>query len=237
LRTHASSFRHVTRGGLLFAANRYRRFPILSTGSALLNTLGTQAPLLVLVGLFGTQVGGEYALAQRVAALPVILVAGSVGQVYFAEAARLARDEPAGLRALFLRATGSLARGGFGPSALVAIAAPLLFAPVFGENWRQAGLFAALLAPMYYLTLVSSPTGGTLDVLERQDLHLARELFRLFVVGGAALLAAEMHLSPDEAVAVLSAAGCLTYILYGLVSWIAIVRHRARPRPAAPVTE
>ena len=83
---------------------------MLSSGSALLNTLGLQAPILMLIALYGTQVGGFLYLAQRVAALPITLLARSVGQVYFAEAARLTREDPPQLRSLFLRTTISLGR-------------------------------------------------------------------------------------------------------------------------------
>jgi O-antigen/teichoic acid export membrane protein len=227
-------FRAVTRSGIVSGAKRYRRFPLLSSGSALLNTLGLQAPTLLLIALYGTQVGGFLYLAQRVAALPITLLARSVGQVYFSEAARLTREDPPQLRSLFLRTTISLGRTGIGPTVLLMIASPLLFAPVFGEAWRDAGFFAAFLAPMYLLTLVTSPTGATLDVLERQDLHLARELLRLVLVGGAVLTAAAAHLSPLAAVAVLSGAGCATYCMYGLISWYAIVSQAGRLGRQAP---
>jgi O-antigen/teichoic acid export membrane protein len=233
-RSSAPAFRRTTRGGIRVAAVRYRRFPIYSTGSAVLNQLGLQAPLLLLVALYGTQTGGHYLLAQRVAALPLILVAGSVGQVFFAEAARLAREQPRALAGLFLRGTRSLARGGIVPSVVVMALAPFVFAPIFGGDWQQAGIFAALLAPMYFLSLVTSPTGSTLDVLERQDLHLVRELLRLLLVGGAVLFAASLHFSSTAAVAVLSVAGCATYVMYGLISWWAIVRHAAGLEPEGP---
>jgi O-antigen/teichoic acid export membrane protein len=234
-RSSAATFRRVTRQGMRAVAVRYRRFPIFSSGSALLNTLGLQAPLLLLVALYGTHTGGQFLLAQRVAAQPVVLVAGAVGQVFFGEAARLAREQPLALRGLFLRATGTLARAGIVPTVLVMVLAPLLFGPVFGEDWREAGLFTALLAPMYFLTLVTNPTGSTLAVLERQDLHFGREILRLGLVGGAVLSAAALHLPALGAVAVLSAAGCATYVAYGLISWWAIVRHRVEMAPDAAV--
>jgi O-antigen/teichoic acid export membrane protein len=222
---NASAFRSVSWAGVRFAAQRYRRFPIFSSGSALLNSLGEQAPLLLLVGIFGTTVGGEYALAQRVSALPVTLVATAVSQVFVAETARMARERPAAMREMFGRTTRILALAAIGPFALVALVAPILAGPVFGDAWRDAGLFVAILAPMFYLQLVTSPTGGTLDVLERQDLHLLREILRLVFVGGAAIISVVAHASPLVAVAVFSVAGCLTYIAYGLTSWRAITSH------------
>lgn len=231
-RTHAASFRRVTRASIAHAAHRYRRFPLLSSGSALLNTLGLQMPILMIIAIYGASVGGELFLAQRVAAIPITFFARSVGQVYTSEAARLMREEPPGIRALFLRTTGRIARLGVVPSALVGVAAPFLFGPVFGDDWREAGIYTAILAPMYFLTLVASPTSGTLDVLERQDLHLVREILRIVIVGGAVLAAAALHLPAVGGIALLSAAGCLMYCIYALISWRAIVSHGAQLRAA-----
>jgi hypothetical protein len=75
---------------------------------------------------------------------------------------------------------------------------------------------------------VTSPTGGTLDVLERQDLHLVREVLRLVFVGSAAAISVVTHAPPLLAVAIFSATGCLTYVTYALTSWRAITSHGAR---------
>jgi O-antigen/teichoic acid export membrane protein len=231
-RSHASSFRQVSRAGILIVARRYRRFPILSSPSALLSTSGLQAPLLLLVALYGPQVGGLYALADRLCSLPLTLVAGAVGQVFIAEAARLAREQPEELRPLFGRTTRSLARTALAPAILLAVAAPVFAGPVFGSDWRQAGVFVAILSPMFYLTFVATATGDVLSVLERQDLHLARELVRFCLLGGPIILAAALGLPPLGAIVALSAAGCLNYSLYALFSRRAILTYNPHLQPS-----
>jgi lipopolysaccharide exporter len=226
-KSHATSFKRVSRTGMLSAATRYKRFPILSGPSALLNTFGLELPVLLVVAFFGAAVGGQYALAQRVIALPATLIGGAIAQVYFAEGARRAQQRPEELRGLFLRTSRSLALTGLGPFALVALAAPFLFGPVFGANWREAGLYVAILAPMFYLQFVASPTGATLDILERQDLHLSREIVRVSLLVGAVFLSSALHLTPVGVIGALSLAGCLTYALYGVTSWRAIAAHHA----------
>jgi len=230
-RSHASSFRHVSRAGILVAARRYRRFPIFSSPSALLTTLGVQAPVILLVALYGTQVGGHYALADRIFSLPLQLVAGAVSQVFVAESARLAREKPEELRRLFGGTTRSLARAGLVPAILLAVVAPILVGPVFGGDWRETGVFVAILTPMYYLTFVATATGDVLSVLERQDLHLGRELLRFCLLGGPILIASAAHLPPIGAIAVLSAAGSLNYGLYALFSWRAILTYNPHLQP------
>lgn len=231
-RSHSSAFRLVSKAGVRAAAKRYRRFPIFSSGSALLTTLSVQAPVLLLVAAYGTSTGGQFILAVRICAIPLSLIADAVGQVFVAEAAGLVRDDPAELRALFRRTTSTLARAAIGPAVVVMLLAPLLTGLVFGSEWSQGGLFVAVLVPSYYLAFVIGSTGDLLFVLERQDLHLAREVLRFLLMGGAVPLASLLGMSVLEAVALLSAAGVLNYSLYGLVTWRAVRTSTALATPA-----
>jgi O-antigen/teichoic acid export membrane protein len=221
-RSHSSSFRQVSRAGIMTAARRYRRFPILSSPSAILNTLANQAPLLLLVALYSAQVGGQYALADRLCSLPLTLIAGAVAQVFVAESARLAHEQPEELRRLYRLTTVSLARTAFFPAVGLAVVAPLLAGPIFGSNWQQAGVYVAILAPMYYLTFVTTATGDVLSVLERQDLQLGRELLRFAFLASPIVVAAALGLPPVWAIVLLSVMGCTNYALYGLFSWRAV---------------
>ena len=228
-RAEPAAFKQITRKGMLAAASRYRRFPIFSSGSALLGSVGLRAPLLLLVAFYGTEVGGQYALAERLLYLPLTLVAGGVGHVFIAQAARLAREESDALRKLFIRTSLILAGLALGPAILIAIVSPVLFAPIFGNEWSQSGVFVATLVPMFYLAFVVTSTGDILYILERQRLHLVRELLRLSGLGGSVLVAALLHLPPATSIVVLSVGGCITYILYGVISWRAITEHQPRP--------
>jgi O-antigen/teichoic acid export membrane protein len=228
--SHAEVFRQVSWSGIAAAAARYRRFPILSTWSALLATLGLQAPLLLVVAFYGPVAGGEYALAARVGAIPIALVAAAVSQVFVAEAARLNRTDPRRIRPLFGRTTKALALVALGPALLAIGAAPLLAVPIFGNAWPQVGIFIAILVPSLYLEFVVGATGDVLYVLERQELNLVREILRFTFIGGAIPLAVFLGLSAAGAIALLSVGGCLTYFLYGLVSWRAVTSYaKAQP--------
>ena len=221
-------FPRVSRAGMASAARRYRRFPLMSAPARLLNSIGLQAPLILITVLFGTTVGGQFALAHRVMALPLTLVSTAIGNVYFAEASRVRRDQPSDLRRLFLRTTRSIAIIATGPVILAAMVSPFVFGIIFGPEWKDAGIFAAILAPMYLLRLMTSPTHSTLDVLERQDLHLVRELIRLILVIGAVVAAWAIGASPVVTVATIMIVGVVTYVLYGYLTWRAIVEHDAR---------
>jgi hypothetical protein len=72
------------------------------------------------------------------------------------------------------------------------------------------------------MQLLSSPLGGILAILERQDLALVREIVRILLLTIAIGAAQALALSATWAVILLSAAGTLAYVLYGLISWHAL---------------
>ena len=223
-RVSGAALRQVSVPGIRAAARRYQDFALLSSPAALLNAIGYYAPLLLLVALYGARTGGLFAFGQRLILAPLALLTLSIAQVFVAEAAILARDDSAGLRPLFARTMRRLLTLGAPIVLVLAVAAPLLTGPVFGSRWEPAGVYVTILAPFYLFQLATSPLGGTLDVLERQDLHLIREVARVTITCGAVVAAAALHFSAIQAVAVLSVAGSIAYILYGLISWYAIVR-------------
>lgn len=228
-RGQGEAIRRVSARGIAQAANRYRRFPLFSSPSALLSVVAVQAPLLAIVALYGTEPGGRFALADRVSSIPLTLVAGAVGQVYLGQIANLRRQHAGGLQETFIRTTRRLLRLGIGPALLLAVLAPVLAGPVFGDDWSETGIFVAVLAPMYLVSFVTAATGDTLYVLERQDLQMVREAIRLTLLGGAIPLALWLGLGPLEAIVLLSAAGTLAYGAYGLISWVAIAQEAGRP--------
>ncbi|MEW2589380.1 oligosaccharide flippase family protein [Micromonospora aurantiaca] len=203
---------------LLAVARRYRRFPLLMAPSGLLNVLGTQLPVLLVAYWYGSTVAGWLGLTQRVVAMPVALVASAVAQVYLAEIARIAREQPAAGRRVFVRASRKLALVA-GPSALaVVVAAPTLFSLVFGPQWRSSGGYAQAMAVFMAAQLVASPLSQTLIVFERQGLQLAWDAGRLLLVAGTVAVVASVGGSPLTAVWSFGIAGALSYGVGWLMS-------------------
>jgi O-antigen/teichoic acid export membrane protein len=232
-RADAAVLRRVRWHDVRAVASRYRRFPIYSAPSAFINAVGLEAPLLLMTALFGTTVGGFFALSQRILGAPVVLISNAIGQVYFGEAARLAREPSDELRRLFVRTTRNLVLLGALPCLAAIVLAPWVFGTVFGAAWSEAGWYIAILAPWSYVQVVAISTSSTLDVLERQDLHLVRELLRVGLLVGAILLAGSLDLDAIQALVLLSASGCIMYLLYILMSWRAITGRQVVTGPLA----
>lgn len=206
-----------TRERLARNAARYRRFPLFSSGSALLNSAGLQLPSLVLLSLYGPQVAGWFALSQRVIAVPMTLLGTSVSQVYTGRAAELARTAPEELRMLFDRTAARMFLLALVPTAVLALIAPWLFGVVFGSDWTQAGRYTQILAPMFLVQFAVVPLSQTLNILERQEVQLAWDAGRLVMVLSAFGLAMILGWPALYALIAFAVAMSLAYaLLFGL---------------------
>lgn len=210
-RTSGAALRRVRATTIAAAAWQYRRFPLLGAPAALVNSFGLAFPLLALSAIYQPQVAGWYVLAQRVVARPLELVSLAVAQIYNSEVSRLVSDDPKAALRLALKVTLGMTALVAPYVVIVAFAAPPLFELVFGADWEGAGHFVRLMSLMFIFQISVSPIADTLEMLQRQDLYVAREVVRMGLLGGAALLAASLHLSPEQAVLLFSAAIALMY--------------------------
>lgn len=218
--------RRVTWGGMWRAATRFRRFPAIASGTALMNTCNLRIPALLLAIAFGPAVAGCFALAQRVFALPSSVIGESVAQVYFGEVARVARGDAGGLMALFRGTLRRMFLLGLPLMATAMAAGWFLFPVVFGAAWREAGVYVAAIAPMALAQFTAACADSSLVVLERQDLALVREVARTGLLLSGILVAHLLRWPPRAAVFLFGATGTLAYTLYGLITWYAIRQHR-----------
>lgn len=169
-------------------AGKYRKFPIFSTWSGLFNEAGRQLPPLMFAALFGVSAAGIYALAHQVLAMPMALVGEAVGRVFFSDAAEAYRENRLG--PLVRNVHAKLANIAMPVTLALIVAAPQLFCLVFGEQWRQAGVFAQWMAPWLYMVFVTSPLNILFSVMEKQRQDMFFQIILILVRVGAIALGA-----------------------------------------------
>ncbi len=229
-RDDRTALRRVTLRGMGRMARRYYRFPLLSTGSSLLNSLGLNLPRLLLSLFYGTSVTGWFLFGQRIIALPMALVGASVGQVFLGTIAQLKNDAPERLKPFYLKTARRLLLLGLVPSAFLMLTGAPLFAWVFGPEWETAGLYAQILAPMFLVQFVVSSLSQIMIVLERQSVQLVWDFARLVLTVGLLWLASRY----DSTLAVLlySAGMTIAYlVLFGL-QWRALGQFATERQPS-----
>ncbi|HLL12570.1 MAG TPA: oligosaccharide flippase family protein [Rubrivivax sp.] len=154
-------------GDMEAAARRHVSAPRYLWPAAMLDAITQQLPMLLAVAWFSQQQAGQFSLAWRVTAVPVLMLASAAGTVFYQSFAQLGGDPAAARAALWLQWRRFALLGALPSVLLLAFGGPL-FAAVFGPTWREAGWLAAALTPMLFAMLISSPTSGALIVLGLQ---------------------------------------------------------------------
>lgn len=123
----------------------YRRHPLHILPGQMLGVVAMQMPVFIVTAAFGPAIAGFYHLAYRVISLPASLVGTAVGDVYRQHASQAYRERGE-FAALHLRTMFCMLLLGCVPLLVLLVAAPQLFAWVFGEEWRVAGKYARILS-------------------------------------------------------------------------------------------
>lgn len=211
-------------------AARYRKFPLVSAPSGLLNVLAPQLPILMVSQSYGLQVAGWLGLAQRVLTAPVTLVGTAVAQVYLSELARRTREADGEVLRMFRRATHVLTVAATGLALVLLLAGPVLFSWIFGEEWRTSGEYARALSLGVAAQLVAAPLSPTMIVFEKQFVQLLWDAGRVLTMLGVLLVFPQ---AGADAQTTIWAVGTVTALTY-LASWILSRRtliHAARGKP------
>lgn len=204
----------VSRRSLADAARRYSDFPKFALSGGMINSLGLQAPSLLVAWTYGPTVAGWFALTQRIVGLPMTIVGVAVGESFWGVAPTLARDDPTEFRRLFMRTTRKLLVVAVIPTVALMALGPLAFQLVFGEAWRTAGLYAAIMAPAMLIQFAVSPLSKVSYILERQSLQLGLDTMRFVALAAVFAAASVWHLSAAVAMILMSAVLVASYIVW-----------------------
>lgn len=192
------------------------RYPAFTTSSSLLGTACEMLPAVLVAILYGPGMAGWFALSQRIVALPVRMLSDGASQVFLGE---IATAERSTILRLFKKMIVLFLLIGTVGIVPVVFIAPGLFAVVFGEPWREAGIIVQLLAPLYLARFVVMPLSQTLNVLRRQDLSLLLAFGNGIAMLGSFAIGWWLALDPRWTIGLFGASGALTFILYIPLVW------------------
>ncbi|MGD8450932.1 MAG: oligosaccharide flippase family protein [Phycisphaerae bacterium] len=212
-RDHFACLKQVSVPRVLEEARRYRRFPMFTSWSALLNTCSAQLPVMLLSAFFGTAPVGLYVLTSQVLWTPLNFIGQAISQVFFSNAAEASRQgQTAGIT---LRVFTGLAGVGTPYAALLMITAPEVFSLVFGPKWMMAGVYAQFLCPWLLVVFTVAPLSSLVYVLERQQGDL---IFQACLLAGrvGALLVGGLWDDPLLAIALFGAVSVALWFVYML---------------------
>jgi len=222
LRDDRDIFSTIRKKDIYLGFIRYKRFPLIDTWSALLNTLSWQLPIFLLAFYFSPAVVGLYALGMRMLQFPMSLIGKAISQVFFQRAAEVRSDERFPL--FVTHVFRMLIITGMFPILLVTVIGSDIFSVLFGELWVEAGFYAQILSIWAFVWFISSPLSTLYVVFEKQDFGLAYNLLNM-ISRLISLIAGGLLGSPVLALIFFSLSGIFTY---GYLCWTMLVLSKVR---------
>lgn len=196
----------------------YREMPKVNAPHAVSTTLNNQLPNMLLAGFFSPAVAGFYNLSFRICYAPVMLVSSSVYQVY---SRSVSENQKKGedIHRFTLSIVKKLSLTAIIPFSILFIFAPPLFEFIFGTDWRVAGFYSQLLAPMLFLVFIVSPITYIPILMGYQRKAFVLDILYLTLRTGA-LFTGYLLGNATTAIVAFSGAGVLfqIYLLYWLLS-------------------
>ena len=205
-------FKYLSIKRIVAVAKRFRKFPIYSIWSDLMNTVGTQLPVFVILYFFSPAAAGLYFLAVRVANAPVAIIAEAVTKTVLATASK--RELKPVLPEFSCKIFGGLLRIGTVPMLCMLPLGPTLFSFLFGPEWEPAGHYFSLLIPWTLAVFAVVPMLSLFHVAERQKEEFCAQLL-IFLGRSTALIAGALSGSIELALVLFSAIAATTYFIAG----------------------
>ncbi len=210
-------FRRISWRKMRALAHRFRKFPIFSLPADSCNSLANQVPFVIFSGFYSATIAGQFLLTQRIMGVPLSLIAKSIQDVFKQKASSdFARN--GNCRAVFLKTLKSLVLLAFVPLVGFLLFAPSVFIFVFGQEWREAGIFAQLLSIMFFFRFIASPLSYVIYIAEKQNYDLIWQIGLLFLTL-ASLLGGVALGEPRLSVVFYSIAYSIMYIIYFFISY------------------
>ena len=187
---------HFTWSHCVLMAKKYKKMALNLIPANLIGAFAGNLPSLLLPLLFNTSIAGLYFWSYTIVNMPLAFIGKSLSDVAYKHTMDIIHSNNS-LSEYFERVIAYLLLFTIVPILVMLLFAPLLFAFVFGEEYRMAGVYTQILLPYFLLRLLSAPT-SVLVQKNRTDLLLYWQiLFLILTITSLALggLVFESHLS------------------------------------------
>ena len=145
---------------------KYQKFPKYGIVGGLCDAGATQMPVLMLTKFYSSTVTGMFSLTFRVLNLPTSIVSSAISQVLFQKVVEISHNEPENLNKYIVKMFLFLFLVYLPVVPILFFWGDTLFAFVFGEEWRKAGIYAGYLVIAVAIRFAVSPLSAVLGLEE-----------------------------------------------------------------------
>lgn len=160
-------YRAMKRETMGLICKKYGNFPRFQIPHVFCSTASSNLPVYIFSGFFHVEITGLYSLSTRIVLMPLGVVTSSASKVYNQHLVELLKNNEDGY-AFTIGFLKSLAWKLFLLIGVFTLFAPDIFAFVFGQSWREAGVYAQLLSVGIFFNALVSTVAYIPSVLKMQ---------------------------------------------------------------------
>jgi len=157
-------------------AKRYIKFPSITLFHHLFNNASTNIPVLLIANYFNNMEAGFFSFTNRIIGYPLSIITSSMGEVFFREINRLKVYEPSKLTSFFKNILLKMFIILFPIFIMLFFILPPVVEFVFGENWKNLGIYIQILLPMFFFRGIGSVLAHIIVVFGKQGQGFALEI-------------------------------------------------------------
>jgi len=140
-------------------AYRYRNFPKINASHALVGSFQENGIIFFMKNFFGTSVLGSYSFAYRLLSVPGSLISSAISQVLMEKATK-SMNSGESIKPMVMRIYKIVFLLGAPLFLILFLFAPDIFAFIFSEKFREAGVIAQILTPWMFLNFIANSASG-----------------------------------------------------------------------------
>lgn len=202
---------------------KYKGLLFYSAPSEFINTFVNQSPVLLLQQFAGISAVGYFNFSQRLLGLPQTVLSSAIVEV-FRQKAAAEYSASGNCRPLFLKTVKALVLISIVPFLILFLFAPQIFAFVFGENWREAGVISQYLGVLFFFRFIVSPLTYVYTIAGRYREDLIMHILMLLVIFGSFYTGASLLGSDHQLILSYSLCYSFFYLIYFFRSYQLTVR-------------
>lgn len=206
-------FKHISWKKVKQNAVKYNEYPKYSFPHRLVDMISVTGLPILIATLFTEAVLGSYGFMLRVLKAPLGILSASLGQVYYQQISEQVASNKSVI-SLFKKTVTRVTLIILPFFIVIYFWAPDIFAFVFSEKWREAGIYAQYLTPWLFVTSITSPVSQTPLTMGYVKLNMWAGVFSNLLLVGLFYLFASLY---NDAGTVFKLLGYILPIFYLLL--------------------
>ncbi len=191
-RNYNKDFKQINKEEMSLLSRKYIDLPRVNSFQSLIDAFQIQGITYLMAIFFSNTEIGLYAMTLRILQAPLFFIISSVTQVFYQKASEL-YNHKVDIKPLIKKTIKKTLLIALPLIIIVMVFAPSAFALVFGEQWREAGMFARILAPWIFLDFIRIPISQVPIIVGKQKKQLMLSLITNLIVILAMIYTGVLH--------------------------------------------